>query len=237
VSSRPRFRHFASREAMTLAAAAEIARILDTAITRSGVAHLVLAGGSTPGPIYERLARNRRRWSSVHLYWGDERCVPGDDPGSNYGAAKKVLLDAIDIPPGNVHRIAGELAPEEAARRYEASLREVPGPDEADLPAFDCILLGMGADGHTASLFPGEASLEEVRRWTAVTAGEKASPPVPRVTLTLRVINAARHALFAVGGDDKLGVVHAIETAPDSTSYPAARVRPSSGAVWYVSET
>jgi 6-phosphogluconolactonase len=235
-ASHPRFVHFDRREALNQAVASEISRHLDEAIAQRGSAHLVLAGGSTPGPIYELLAKDRPQWKATHLYWGDERCVPPDDPRSNYAHARATLLDRIHVASAHVHRIRGELTADDAAHDYDAVLARWLSTGETGFPVFDCILLGMGDDGHTASLFPEEPTLEETQRWTATTEGAKASPPVPRVTLTLPVLDAARHVLFAVAGPEKMSVVDAIERSPDDARrYPAARVRPAAGAVWYVS--
>ena len=160
----------------------------------------------------------------MHLFWGDERCVPPDDAASNYRHGAGDLLDHIEIPPENVHRIQGELPPPEAAALYEAELRRHFGDGKP--PDFDCVMLGMGADGHTASLFPGDPLLDETERWAGVTDGLHASPPVPRVSLTLPAFNAARNVVFAVSGEAKRRVVRDIETQVEGfRRYPAARVR------------
>ena len=169
----------------------------------------------------------------MHLFWGDERCVPPNDAESNYAMARETLLDHIEIPPENVHRVRGELPPPEAAARYEAELRRHFGA--GDPPAFDCVMLGMGADGHTASLFPDDPLLDETERWVGVTDGLHAAPPVPRVSLTLPALNAARNVVFAVSGEAKRRVVRDIEEQVEGyRQYPAARVRCAGSTLWFV---
>jgi 6-phosphogluconolactonase len=231
------FLHFADMAAAAEAAAREIARTLIDAVEERSTATLVLAGGSTPRSIYLRLAdRERGRavpWRHVHLFWGDERCVPPDDEASNFAMARSSLLDRIEIPPENVHRIRGELPPPEAVSRYEIELRRHFGVGRP--PAFDCVMLGMGADGHTASLFPGDPLTDESERWVGSTEGFDASPPVPRVSLTLPALNAARKVVFAVSGEAKRRVVRDIEDRVEGfRRYPAARVRSPGSTLWFV---
>jgi 6-phosphogluconolactonase len=164
----------------------------------------VLAGGQTPRALYALLAshafRGRVDWQRVHFYWGDERCVPPDHHGSNYRMVKEALLDVIQAPAENVHRMLGEEEPTQAAARYEELLHTVRSTSE-HTPRFDLILLGMGTDGHTASLFPGTAALRETTRWVVPTYVEKLA--AWRLTLTTRVINAAAQVLFMAQGADK----------------------------------
>lgn len=237
VAPLPRFLHFPDMESAGEAAAGEIARSLIAAVEKRSKAALVLAGGSTPRSIYRRLSdpelSARVPWPLIHLFWGDERCVPPDDPAGNYAMARDALLDRIAIPPENVHRIHGELPPPEAAARYETELRRYFG--EGHPPVFDCIILGMGADGHTASLFPGDPLADENEHWTGSTDGRLASPPVPRVSLTLPVLNAARKVVFAVSGESKRNVVGIIEEQAEGfLQYPAARVRCTGSTLWFV---
>ncbi len=233
----PRFLHFADMGAVGDAGTREIARSLIEAVEARSTAALVLAGGSTPRSIHARLAERGRTpaipWSRVHLFWGDERCVPPDDEASNFAFARSTLLDLIDIPAGNVHRIRGELPPAEAAGRYEAELRRHFG--DCGPPAFDCVMLGMGADGHTASLFPGDPLVDETKLWVGTTDGLGAAPPVPRVSLTLPVLNAARQVVFAVSGEAKQRVALEIEEQSAGLGhYPAARVRCAGSTLWFV---
>lgn len=234
---RPRFLHFADLETASEAAAREIARTLIGAVEARSTAALVLAGGSTPRLIHAHLADPKLSpsipWRFVHLFWGDERCVPPNDAASNYAMARATLIDLIEIPPENVHRILGELPPPEAAARYEAELRRHFG--DGDPPAFDCVMLGMGADGHTASLFPGDPLLDETERWVGTTDRLDALPPVPRVSLTLPPLNAAREVVFAVSGKAKRRVVRDIEEQIEGfQQYPAARIRCAGTTLWFV---
>jgi 6-phosphogluconolactonase len=164
----------------------------------------VLAGGQTPRALYALLAshafRARVDWQRVHFYWGDERCVPPDHQSSNYRMVKEALLDLIQAPTENVHRMLGEDEPTQAATHYEELLRTVRSTPE-HTPRFDLVLLGMGSDGHTASLFPGAAALRETTRCVVPTYVEKLV--AWRLTLTTRVINAAAQVLFMVQGPDK----------------------------------
>ncbi|MGD9338197.1 MAG: 6-phosphogluconolactonase, partial [Syntrophobacterales bacterium] len=179
-----------------------------------------------------------------HIFWGDERCVSPDHPDSNFAMAFETLISKAPLPSENVHRVTteGDL-PKAAAREYEKSLREF-FQDTAHarvplaFPSFDLILLGLGKDGHTASLFPGEPVLEEKIRWVVAVAGTSASPAVPRVTLTFPVINQARCVLFLASGSDKRDVFQKILGSPESAAqhYPAARVRPSGSLLWFIDE-
>ncbi len=165
-------------------------------------------------------------WSSVQVYWGDERCVPPDDPESNYLMARQALLDHVPLPAENVHRICGELEPEHAAQMYEAELRQVsPG---AKIPRFDLVLLGLGEDGHTASLFPGSSALSETKRW--VVSVEHTVPPPPlvtRISLTLPVFNAAANLIFLVSGSGKAGIFSRLMQKIRSTEWISSPTYPS----------
>jgi 6-phosphogluconolactonase len=194
---------------------------------------LALSGGSTPLPVYERLAKLALPWPSLHLFWGDERCVPPDDQNSNYGNALRKFISQAPIPEANVHRIQGELEPQEAAKAYEDELRRFFGPEP---PVMDLVLLGMGADGHTASLFPGCPELAESSRW-AISSQPPAGtgPALPRVTLTLPVINAARAVLFLVAGEDKRPAVSSIlRVLGNGSQLPAGLVRPAGELAWFL---
>jgi 6-phosphogluconolactonase len=207
-------------EAVSRAAAArfvELAQLHD----RFSVA---LAGGSTPRRLYEMLARapfkDQVQWDRVHFFWGDERCVPCDHADSNYRMAREALLDHVPITPGHVHRIRGELTPDQAADAYQAQLESELGADVR----LDLVLLGMGADGHTASLFPGASALaESLRRVLAVYVESLRSW---RVTLTLPMLNAARQVVFMVGGAAKAETLARVRAGE---CLPAALVRPPQG--------
>jgi 6-phosphogluconolactonase len=168
----------------------------------------------------------------VHFFWGDERCVPPNHADSNYRMVAESLLNHVPALAENIHRVQGELAPSQAAEHYEAELRAFFG----ETPAFDLILLGLGEDGHTASLFPGSPALAESVRW--VVAAQHTSPPLPlvsRVTLTFSVFNAARQVLFLVSGAGKAPRLAEIRRGvPD---LPAARIRPASGdLLWLIDQ-
>lgn len=202
---------------------------------------LMLSGGSTPRALYSMLAepsfRDTIAWSQVHLFWGDERCVPPDHPDSNYAMAYSTLISKIPIPEENVHRIPAEIIPsEKAAADYEKSLRDFfaahAGSDSAgyrnSYPVFDLILLGMGADGHTASIFPGSPALTEERRWVLAVDAPPGIMPSRRITVTLPVINSAREVFFIVSGRDKKNMIDNImnHAAQGASSFPASHVRP-----------
>jgi 6-phosphogluconolactonase len=181
--------------------------------------------------MYELLATPRYAgsidWSRIHFFWGDERCVPPDHPGSNYRVAREALLDHLSLPTCNIHRIQGELEPESAARGFAADLRAFFG---SSWPSFDLILLGLGNDGHTASLFPTSVALKEKERPALAVVARYEDRPAHRVTLTLPAINAARQVLFLVSGAAKAEIVAAVlQGRPDR--YPAQGVRPVSGQV------
>jgi 6-phosphogluconolactonase len=194
------------------------------AATANRGGQIVLTGGATPGRAYELLATMDLDWSGCTLWFSDERCVPPLDERSNYGMVRDSLLDPLPEPRPAVRRMAGELGAEEAAAAYERELRAAFG---AGLPQFDLVLLGLGPDGHCASLFPGAAALEERARLAVGVARPGLAPWVPRVTLTLPVLNAAREVVFLATGRDKAdAVARAFGDPPDRTA-PAALVAPT----------
>jgi 6-phosphogluconolactonase len=196
--------------------------------------------------LYEKLARepyvSRVDWQHTHLFWGDERCVPSDNPDSNYFLALQTLISKVDVPPSNIHRIpAATGSPKVVAAEYETTLREFFKPSAArdlssSFPSFDLVLLGLGEDGHTASLFPCDAALEEKTKWAVAVDGSTAVPSIPRVSLTLPVLNEARHVLFLASGVSKRKVFREILNNPEKTGYPAARVVPSGKLLWFIDE-
>jgi 6-phosphogluconolactonase len=184
--------------------------------------HLVLAGGSTPRAAYEAAAARGGDWSSAAVWFGDERCVEPGDERSNFRMVKEALLDRISADQPSVHRIAGERGPSQAAAAYEEELRAA-GP-----PEFDLVLLGLGPDGHTASLFPNQASLSERERLALAVEEAGLEPFVPRVTLTLPLLGSGRRILFLVSGQSKAGAVAAAfgpDAKPDP-SVPASMLPP-----------
>lgn len=207
-------------------AAARIERLVLEA-PPGGRATIALAGGATPRATYQHLAARCPPWGRVEFFFGDERCVPPDQEGSNYRMAREALLDRIPLRPGQVHRIPGELPPEEAAAEAEAALRAAfPGEP---WPVLDLVLLGMGPDGHTASIFPGGPELEESER-LMVPVHRPELPQPWRVSMTLPVINAAKRVLMVVGDPAKAPVVpRAIAGEP---ALPAGRLDPQGELTW-----
>jgi 6-phosphogluconolactonase len=190
---------------------------------------VALSGGSTPGKLYRLLAeepyRDQIPWMEVHLFWGDERCVPPGEPGSNFALAEETLISRAPIPTDNVHRVRGELEPGRAAWAYEQELQGFfCGPHAR----FDLVLLGLGEDGHTASLFPASPALAETERLVAPATAVYQDRPAQRVTLTLPAINSARQILFLVTGSAKAGVVRATLEGADE-QLPAQRIQPTAG--------
>ncbi len=228
------------------ALAAEAARRLEAAtraaVTERGRATVALSGGATPARLFDLLAdgaagsaRPEVDWPRVHLFWGDERAVPPDHPDSNYRMARERLLDRVGaIPPGNVHRIEAELGAAEAAQRYERTLVTFFDLAPGAFPRFDLVLLGLGGDGHTASLFPGTAALRE--RAFRVTANTVPQLGTERVTLTYPTLNAAREVLFLVAGADKArALAAALDPAARAEEIPARGVAPADGRLtWLV---
>lgn len=226
----PRITVAADADALASLAAAEIARTATRAAEARGLAAVSLAGGATPRRTYQRLAEPEEHegvpWEKVLFFFGDERCVPPDHPDSNTRMVREALLARLPIPAANVFRMAGEAEdPERAAAAYEAELRQELGP----APRLDLAILGMGADGHVASLFPGSPVLEERQRLVCATAG---GPPEPRrLTLTLPALCAARAVLFLVSGAEKADTVAEV-LAGRRPELPAARVRPEGLVHW-----
>jgi 6-phosphogluconolactonase len=179
--------------------------------------------------LFRRLAeepyQTQISWEAVHTFWGDERCVPPEDPGSNYRLAHEALLAHVPIPPENVHRIQGELEPTAAARAYERELQDFfCGPKTR----FDLVLLGLGSDGHTASLFLGSDALNEIERLAVAAEAIYQDRPAHRVTLTLPTINSARQVLFLVTDSGKAEIVRAVLEG-SAGHLPAQRVQPTAG--------
>jgi len=204
--------------------AAEVAALLAEAGLAGG--HVVLTGGSTPRRAYELAAERDTDWSAATVWFGDERCVPPDHPDSNYAMAEDALLSRLSSRP-EVLRMEGELGPDAGASGYEAEVRARLGGE----PAWDLLLLGMGPDGHAASLFPGKPEVAERARLAVGVPQAGLEPYVPRISLTLPALNAARAIVFLVTGEGKADVVaRAFGPAPDE-ALPSALVRPRSGSL------
>jgi 6-phosphogluconolactonase len=226
---------FRDRNELMQAAAERVTQLAERSIADRGRFDWALAGGKTPEALYRLLASpplvTRIDWTRVHFFWSDERCVPADHVDSNYGMARASLLERVAAPRENVHRLRGELPPPLAASRYEAELSAL--APSGGIPRLDLILLGMGADGHTASLFPGSAALTESKRWVVATS--IAGRDVARLTFTLPLINAAAHVLFLVAGADKARALAQVSTPEDPERLPAHRVQPVAGELsWLV---
>lgn len=214
-------------EALSRAVAMAVYEAASAAIAGRLRFDLALAGGHTPRRLYEHLGADYRQrivWKETHLYWGDERYVPQDDPSSNYRMARETLIDPLNLSPAKVHPMPTSFPdPEDAARAYEQTLVQEFG---AAGPRFDLVLLGIGPEGHTASLFPGSPALAETARWV-VPVRVPAEPPV-RLTLTLAALNAAHEVFFLVTGAEKREIVAKLLAVKpqEASQYPAAQVRP-----------
>jgi 6-phosphogluconolactonase len=232
----------ADADAIAQEAARRVLAAAEAAVAARGAFTLVLAGGSTPEKLYRLLAapplRDRIPWERTRVFLGDERFVPYDAPESNWGMAQRTLLDHVPLPVENLHPMpttAGHARPEEAAQAYDATLRALfPG---ATPPRFDLVLLGLGDDGHTASLFPGKPALDVADAWAAASPPGVLPPPVDRITLTFPVLNAARATLFLVAGAKKAPALRSVLSgAADIREHPAAGVRPEAGTLTFLAD-
>jgi 6-phosphogluconolactonase len=255
MATKPEVRRYRNIEALSSAGAEFICTLALEYVNEHGVFTIVLSGGKTPKALYENLARPpyeaRMPWPNIHFFWGDERCVSSGHPESNFAMASRALISTVPIPSQNVHRIPAEIEPpEDAAEAYEKILREFFEPSAGTnthsnasgggepFPAFDLIVLGIGKDGHTASLFPGDLAVQEENSWVVAVLAPQGSPPIPRITLTLPVINRAQCVLFMASGSEKRKVVRSIleDASQAIRSYPAARVNPKGRVVWLIDE-
>lgn len=219
------------------AAAEEFLRCAEASIHDHGRFTVALSGGNTPRSIYSFLANDYRTslpWNKVFVFFGDERHVPPDNEDSNYRMANESLLAHVPIPPSNVYRIHAGLPAATAAEKYDECLRAVFKLKQGEWPRFDLILLGMGDDGHTASLFPGTAALNVTDRLVVPNYVEKLK--TERITLTLPVLNSAAEVLVIIAGEGKADVLGRISQAPDQISYPIQMVRPQNGRLLWMVE-
>jgi len=226
---------YTDTESLSHAAAGRIVSILEERLAGNEYATLVLTGGRTPKPVYELFASppysDRIDWGRIHFFWGDERCVPPEDPESNFGMAWSAFISKIQPPAGHIHRMRGEMQdPADAASLYEREIREVlPGPR---IPRFDLVLLGMGEDGHTASLFPGKA-------WNGrklVIATREPRSGSTRISMTPRLLNRAPVILFLVAGLNKAETLARVLADP-AADLPASKIDPPNGSLtWMVDE-
>ena len=231
----------ADADALSLSAAEQFVELARAAVLTRGRFAVALSGGSTPRRLYERLAappfQDRVDWTRVEVFWGDERGVPPDHPDSNFHMASAALLDRVRIPRQRIHRMRAETPDRDAAARdYQVEIARAFGVDEAGRPpSLDLVLLGMGGDGHTASLFPGAEALREGRRW-AVSVEAPQRPPPSRITLTAPILNRAWEIRVLVAGADKAATLRAVLQGPHEPEHrPIQLVAPENGRmVWLV---
>jgi 6-phosphogluconolactonase len=233
------YRVYDDAVALAHASAAVIAEAAERSIGQRGVARIAISGGSTPGRTFQLLSdaaqpyRARIAWERLQVYWVDERCVPPDSPKSNYYNAWQDLLSKVPIPETNICRIEGELPPEEAAARYESALRNRFRLEGAELPQFDLIMLGLGTNGHTASLFPHSDALDSMMRLAVAAHVDDAVPW--RVTLTWPVINRAAQVIFQVQDASKAEVLQQVLQGPYQPEVlPSQLIRPQNGELTFL---
>ena len=225
------------------AASAELfTAAVSAAVSARGVARVAISGGNTPRTMFALLADPngayfaRIAWDKLHLFWVDERCVPPADKESNYRMTREAMLDHVPLAASQVHRMEGELEPEVAASRYEAAIRNEFRLEGAETPVFDLVLLGMGDDGHTASLFPHTQAIHELGR--IVVANHVPQKATWRITLTWSVINRGREVFFQIAGADKAEVLHNILLGPyEPEKWPSQLIRPASGKLTLLLDT
>ena len=204
---------------------------IQTALTERDTFSIALSGGSTPKPLYEAMAAQDLPWNKIHIFWGDERYVPPDHPDSNEGMARQAWLDRVPIPPDNIHPMpTDEADPATAAQRYDQHLHQVFGVQSSEIPSLDVILLGMGDDGHTASLFPHTEALQVCDR--LITVGNKDGQP--RITFTIPLINRARNVIFVVAGASKQpALAQVFAPTGNAEAYPSRFIQPE-GELWWL---
>jgi 6-phosphogluconolactonase len=239
--SKPNVQIFSEKEALIQAAADLFVKISQESVAENGRFLTALSGGSTPTPLFRLLAApacaSRIPWSHTHILWGDERLVPPDDPGSNYKLALDTLLAHVPIPAQNIHRAKGELEPKSAVANYARQLRHLALPGQT-YPQLDLALMGLGSDGHTASLFPGPIPANENKQPVIAVTAAYGSRPVQRITLTPLLLNASRHILFLVTGKQKAAALAAVLTHQDTPqTWPAQRIQPTNGKITWLVDT
>jgi 6-phosphogluconolactonase len=227
---------FPDPAALARAAADDFLRRASDAVAARGRFTVALSGGTTPRRLYELLAaehyRARVPWEKTHVFWGDERHVPPDDPQSNYRMAWEALLSKVPIPESNVHRIQAELPDaSEAAARYDGEIRRFFGLPPGQFPSFDLMYLGLGPEGHTASLFPETTALEVQDR--LVVATRVAKLDADRITMTYPVFREARAVAFLVEGAKKTEILAAVRNPATAADYPAGRIHPEGELLWF----
>ena len=232
-------RVFATVDELYQAAVDHFTGVVKQAVLARGNAYVTLSGGNTPQRLYQLLAQPPYQtsipWDVIHFFWGDERCVPPDHPESNFGQVKKILFDHVPVQQEYIHRMHGELAPENAAVGYLHEMA-INGTAVQPWPIMDYTLMGMGADGHTASLFPGKENPEETTSPVITASADYDGRPAERVSLTPMVFNTSRNVVFLVTGADKATALSAVLNGPfDPIHYPAQRIQPANGTLtWMV---
>lgn len=231
-------RIFDDLEQLSQYAAKLFAQQAEKSISERGQFLVALNGGSTPTRLFQQLStdyRDKIDWSKTHFFWGDERSVSPDDPDSSFGQARELLLSHVPIPDSNIHRIKGELGPAEAAKEYSVTLKDFGAPP-LNWPHFDLVYLGMGEDGHTASLFPG--STVNVSESTIPVTAHYQDRPANRVSLTPIVFNSARKVAFMATGEKKANTLaEVLSDRYNPEQYPAQRINPKDGElIWLVDE-
>jgi 6-phosphogluconolactonase len=229
---------FATAQAFNQAAAELLVTLAQEAVAQHGRFTLALSGGGTPSGVYQLLAErpfcNQMPWQHTHLFWGDERLVPSDDPGSNYGQAAELLLKKVPLPAENIHRARGEWDMETAVADYTHQLQTV--ASDGQLPILDVVLLGMGSDGHTASLFPGSPPTQS--EWVVGVTANYDGRPAQRLSLTPIIINQARHIIFLVTGGSKAQTLQKVLYGPHRPeTLPAQRIQPINGTLTWLTDT
>jgi len=228
-------RIFPDLPALNLAVLQDIDRLIADAVSHRGRFAIALSGGHTPASLYSLWSQRDQSstpWDRIHLFWGDERFVPPDDPLSNYRMTREALISRVPIPEANVHRFHTELpTPEAAAADYESTLRAFFGSAP---PQFDLQLMGLGGEGHTASLFPGSPGLQEKTRW--VMAVEAPVKPPQRLTFTPVVLNQGRNTYFLVAGEEKRDIIQKLRAEPEGkpSAYPARQLQPVGAVIWFL---
>jgi 6-phosphogluconolactonase len=233
------YKVWSSPAEVALASARLLAARVEQAVATRGIARIAISGGSTPQATFKLLADPSQPflttipWDKLQLFWVDERCVAPDHPESNYGVCRDLLLSKVPIPEANVFRMEGELDPEQAASRYESLLRNTMKLEGAESPVFDLVALGMGPDGHTASLFPNTAGLDELNR--LVIANHVPQKDTWRISLTWPVINQATEVAFEIEGPSKTDILAEVLTGPrDPERLPSQLIRPSNGKLLFL---